>query len=71
PLAPARDKAATARHVLADDLPGPSLGQQQNHPRPPGIFGPPGGLFARLISSIRSRFVRVIVFLMNTIIVYK
>jgi hypothetical protein len=39
---PGGHKASAARQVFADNLPGATLSQQQNHPGPPGIFGTPG-----------------------------
>lgn len=39
-LPPQGHHTATASNLGADGIPGPALGQQQNHPGPPGILGP-------------------------------
>ncbi|MGZ8365931.1 MAG: hypothetical protein ACXWWG_06415 [Nitrospira sp.] len=61
---------AAASHLGADGIPGPALGQQQNHPGSPGILGRPVRLLARFINAVRSDVVNVMVFVMTTIIVY-
>ena len=40
-LPPQGHKAATAPDLVADGIPGPTRGQQQNHPGAPGVFGSP------------------------------
>ena len=47
-LPPQGHKAAAASELVADGIPGPALGQQQNHSGAPGVLGPPR-------SALRSR----------------